>query len=161
MKDLLEYVVKNLVNNSEAVSVEETHDGSTVQLNLTVDPTDMGLIIGKGGQTIRAIRKLIGVRAMMEEVRVYINLVEPEGSSRTTQNDSEDQNPSEPGTDDDSKEEEAVGSVEPVSSVDTEDIEKESEDETDDDSGQARMTENTEAAETEPQESEEESEKQK
>ena len=82
MKDLLDYVVKNLVNNSEAVSVEETHDGSTVQLNLTVDPADMGLIIGKGGQTIRAIRKLIGVRAMMEEVRVYINLVEPEGSER-------------------------------------------------------------------------------
>ena len=83
MQDLLEYVVKNLVNKPEAVSVQTENQGeSTIALNLTVDPEDMGLIIGKGGQTIRAIRKLIGVRAMMENVRVYINLVEPEGSER-------------------------------------------------------------------------------
>ena len=81
MQDLLEYVVKNLVNKPEAVSVQTENQGeSTIALNLTVDPEDMGLIIGKGGQTIRAIRKLLTVRAIAENVRVNLQLNEPPGA---------------------------------------------------------------------------------
>ncbi len=79
MKDLLDYIVKNLVTNHEAVSIaEQTQDGN-VDLLLTVDPADMGLIIGKGGQTIRSIRKLLTVRAIAENVRVNLQLSEPQG----------------------------------------------------------------------------------
>lgn len=77
MKDLLEYIVKNLVSKPDATIIDETAQNGEVNLNLTVDPSDMGLIIGKGGQTIRAIRKLLTVRAIAENVRVNLQLNEP------------------------------------------------------------------------------------
>lgn len=77
MKDLLEYIVKNLVSKPDAILIDENSQNGEVNLNLTVDPSDMGLIIGKGGQTIRAIRKLLTVRAIAENVRVNLQLNEP------------------------------------------------------------------------------------
>lgn len=77
MKDLLNYIITSLVSKPEAVSIDEQAEEGNVTLNLTVDPSDMGLIIGKSGQTIRAIRKLMTVRAIAENVRISINLVEP------------------------------------------------------------------------------------
>lgn len=80
MKDLLSYIVTSLVTKPEAVSIDEENVEGSINLNLTVDPSDMGLIIGKGGQTIKSIRKLLIVRAMAENVRVNLQLIEPEGS---------------------------------------------------------------------------------
>lgn len=77
MKDLLEFIVTNLVSKPEAVKIDEQTEEGNVNLNLTVDPADMGLVIGKGGQTIRAIRKLLTVRAIAENVRVNLQLNEP------------------------------------------------------------------------------------
>lgn len=77
MKDLLEYIITNLVSKPEAIKIEQEEKNGEVNLNLTVDPSDMGLIIGKGGQTIRAIRKLLTVRAIAENVRVNLQLNEP------------------------------------------------------------------------------------
>lgn len=82
MKDLLNFIVTSLVTKPEAVKIEEQKQDGNVDLLLTVDSSDMGLIIGKGGQTIRAIRKLLTVRAIAENVRVNLTLVEPEGESR-------------------------------------------------------------------------------
>lgn len=79
MKDLLDYIVKNLVTKPDNVSIDEESNGGNVNLTLTVDPEDMGLIIGKSGQTIRAIRKLLTVRAIAENVRINLQLAEPEG----------------------------------------------------------------------------------
>ncbi len=80
MKDLLNFIVTSLVTKPEAVSIDEQIEEGTVNLNLTVDPSDMGLIIGKNGQTIRAIRKLLTVRAIAENVRVNLQLTEPAGA---------------------------------------------------------------------------------
>lgn len=80
MKDLLEFIVTNLVTKPEAVTVEEQSQDGNVDLLLTVDPEDMGLIIGKSGQTIRAIRKLLTVRAIAENVRVNLQLNDPQGN---------------------------------------------------------------------------------
>lgn len=77
MKDLLSFIVTNLVTKPEAIVIDEQRDNGTVNLNLTVDPSDMGIIIGKSGQTIRAIRKLLTVRAIAENVRVNLQLTEP------------------------------------------------------------------------------------
>lgn len=77
MKELLEYIVKNLVSKPEAIKIDEQKSNGDVTLNLTVDPSDMGLIIGKGGGTIRSIRKLLTVRAIAENVRVNLQLTEP------------------------------------------------------------------------------------
>ena len=77
MKDLLNFIVTSLVTKPEAVSIDERNEDGNVDLILTVDPADMGLIIGKNGQTIRAIRKLLTVRAIAENVRVNLQLSEP------------------------------------------------------------------------------------
>jgi hypothetical protein len=85
MKDLLEYIAKNLVTKPEAVSIDEQSDNGNVNLTLSVDPSDMGLIIGKSGQTIRAIRKLLTVRAIAENVRVNLQLNEPDAQANTSE----------------------------------------------------------------------------
>lgn len=77
MKDLLNFIVTSLVTKPEAVLIDEQKEEEMVNLNLTVDPSDMGLIIGKSGQTIRAIRKLLTVRAIAENIRVNLQLTEP------------------------------------------------------------------------------------
>lgn len=77
MKDLLNFIVTSLVTKPEIVSIDEQKEEGNLNLNLTVDPADMGLIIGKNGQTIRAIRKLLTVRAIAENVRVNLQLTEP------------------------------------------------------------------------------------
>lgn len=79
MKDLLEYIAKNLVTKPDSVSVDEQKSNGNIDLTLTVDSEDMGLVIGKGGATIRAIRKILTVRAIAENVRVNLQLAEPEG----------------------------------------------------------------------------------
>lgn len=80
MKDLLNYIVTNLVTKPDTVLIDEAKDGTDITYTLTVDPEDMGLIIGKGGQTIRSIRKLLTVRAIAEGVRVNLQLNDPEGA---------------------------------------------------------------------------------
>src|SRR3989338_2245527 len=85
MKDLLSYIVTSLVTNPDAVVIDEQVQDGNVDLLLTVDPADMGLIIGKGGQTIRSIRKLLTVRAIAENVRINLQLSEPAGSEPTTE----------------------------------------------------------------------------
>ena len=77
MKDLLNFIVTNLVTKPESVAIDEQKDDGNINLNLTVDPSDMGIIIGKSGQTIRAIRRLLTVRAIAENIRVNLQLVEP------------------------------------------------------------------------------------
>ena len=76
MKDLAEYIIKQLVNNPEEVSIEEENSEEGLTLFVRVAPDDMGLIIGKGGATIKAIRKVLTIRAMADRVRVNIRLVE-------------------------------------------------------------------------------------
>lgn len=76
MQELVEYIVKSLVTNPEAVVVSEKNEDGNVSLSLRVDPQDMGLVIGKGGQMIKAIRKLLTVRAMADNVRVSLYLEE-------------------------------------------------------------------------------------
>lgn len=85
MKDLLSYIVTSIVSNPDAVIIDEQNNDGNIDLTLTVDPADMGLIIGKGGQTIRAIRKLLTVRAIAENVRVNLQLSEPAGGTPPTE----------------------------------------------------------------------------
>ncbi len=78
MKDLLDYMVKSLVSKPDEVQITEETEGDSVNLTLSVSPEDMGMVIGKSGQTIRAIRKLLIARAMAEgdNLRVNLNLLE-------------------------------------------------------------------------------------
>ncbi|MBI2017867.1 KH domain-containing protein [Candidatus Daviesbacteria bacterium] len=82
MKDLLNYIVTSLVSNPDAVSITEDKNDGEINLILTVDPKDMGLVIGKMGKTIRAIRKLLTVRAIAENIRVNLQLNDPQQSGQ-------------------------------------------------------------------------------
>lgn len=75
MKDLLEYIITNMVSKPEGVKIEEEVQDNLANFSLTVDPEDMGLVIGKAGHTIKAIRKLLIARAMAENNNLRVNLV--------------------------------------------------------------------------------------
>ena len=81
-KEFLEYVVKNLVDKPEKVEINRTVDEMGVLLSLTVDAEDMGKIIGREGNTAKAIRTLLRVVGMKNEARVNLKVNEPEGGLR-------------------------------------------------------------------------------
>lgn len=78
MKDLLDYLVKNLVSKPEAVVIKEETSENMLTFNVAVAQEDMGMIIGKAGQTIKALRRLLVARAIAENsnLRVNVNLEE-------------------------------------------------------------------------------------
>ena len=77
----LEYVVKSLVDNPNDVSIERTVDEMGVLITLTVNPADMGKIIGRQGNTAKAIRTLLRVIGMKTNARVNLKINEPAGST--------------------------------------------------------------------------------
>lgn len=81
-QEFVEYVVKEIVSNKDAVKVERSIDEKGVLLELTVDPSDMGVIIGKEGKTAKSIRTLLRVLGAKNDSRVNLKIVEPEGSER-------------------------------------------------------------------------------
>ena len=81
-KEFLEYVVKHLVDNPDDVKIERTVDEMGVLITLTVNPADMGKIIGRLGNTAKAIRTLLRIIGMKNNARVNLKINEPEGGSR-------------------------------------------------------------------------------
>ncbi len=79
-QDFVEYVVKALVNNPDAVSAERTIDERGVLITLKVDQRDMGTVIGRDGKTVVALRKLLKVVGAKNNARVNLKIYEPEGS---------------------------------------------------------------------------------
>jgi predicted RNA-binding protein YlqC (UPF0109 family) len=78
-KEFVEYVVKALVTQPDAVVVNRSVDDMGVLLELTVDPADMGKVIGKAGATAKSIRTLLRVLGAKNDARVNLKIVEPEG----------------------------------------------------------------------------------
>ncbi len=77
----LEYVVKALVDNPNDVKIERTVDEMGVLVKLTVGSADMGKIIGRQGNTAKAIRTLLRVIGMKNNSRVNLKINEPEGGT--------------------------------------------------------------------------------
>ena len=75
----LEFVVKDLVDNPNDVKIKRTVDEMGVLLTLDVNPQDMGKIIGRQGNTAKAIRTLLRVVGMKNNARVNLKIAEPEG----------------------------------------------------------------------------------
>ncbi len=78
-QDFLEFVVKALVDNPDDVRVNRTVDEMGVLLTLDVNKDDMGKIIGRAGNTAKAIRTLLRVVGMKYDARVNLKINEPEG----------------------------------------------------------------------------------
>lgn len=77
--EFLEYVVKALVDDPGAVKVDRKVDEMGVLLTLKVSAPDMGKIIGRSGNTAKAIRSLLRVVGMKNNARVNLKVEEPEG----------------------------------------------------------------------------------
>lgn len=76
MKDLVEYIAKNLVEKPEKVTVKEVAGDKSVIIELTVDRDDLGRIIGKKGRTARAMRTILNAAAMKQNKRATLEIVE-------------------------------------------------------------------------------------
>ncbi len=81
-EELLDLIVKALVDHPEDVKIDRKVDEMGVLLTLSVNPEDMGKIIGKSGNTAKAIRTLLRIVGMKDNARVNLKIDEPEGSSR-------------------------------------------------------------------------------
>lgn len=82
-QEFLEYSVKALVDNPDAVVTTRTIDQMGVLLTLTVHPDDMGKIIGKSGKTAESLRTLLRVVGMKHNARVNLKINEPAGGKRS------------------------------------------------------------------------------
>ncbi len=78
-KQFLEALVKALVDHPESVKINRTVDEMGVLLTLDVHAEDMGKIIGRSGNTAKAIRTLLRVVGMKHDARVNLKINEPEG----------------------------------------------------------------------------------
>ncbi|HUS52060.1 MAG TPA: KH domain-containing protein [Candidatus Bathyarchaeia archaeon] len=76
LENLLEYLVKSIVEKPQAVKISSSQAEDGLALILEVDPGDLGLIIGKKGKTIQAIRTLARMKASQEGKRVNIQLLD-------------------------------------------------------------------------------------
>jgi predicted RNA-binding protein YlqC (UPF0109 family) len=82
-QEFLEYVVKKIVSHPDEVETDRTVDERGVLLNLSVHPDDMGHVIGRQGQTARALRTLLKIVGAKNNARVNLKIEEPEGSNRS------------------------------------------------------------------------------
>jgi len=82
-QEFLEFVVKALVDHPEDVKLNRTVDEMGVLLILDLNPEDMGKVIGKKGNTAKAIRTLLRVVGMKHQARVTLKINEPEGSTKS------------------------------------------------------------------------------
>ncbi len=79
----LDFLIKALVDHPEKVQINRTVDEMGVLMTLTVDPIDMGKIIGRQGNTAKAIRTLLRVVGMKNNARVNLKINEPEGGMKS------------------------------------------------------------------------------
>ena len=78
----LDFVVRNLVDHPDDVKIVRKVDEMGVLLTLTVNPEDMGQVIGRSGNTARALRALLRIMGMKSHARVNLKIEEPEGGRR-------------------------------------------------------------------------------
>jgi predicted RNA-binding protein YlqC (UPF0109 family) len=76
MKDLIEYIVKALVDNPDKVVVKEIAGEKSIIYELRVGEGDLGKVIGKEGRTAKAIRTIITAAAMKQGKRTVLEIIE-------------------------------------------------------------------------------------
>ena len=76
MKELIEYVVKTLVDHPDDLRITEIEGERTIVFELRCHPDDVGKVIGKSGKTVGAIRTLLGTVAARQNRRAMLEVVE-------------------------------------------------------------------------------------
>ncbi len=80
-QEFLQYLIQCIVDHPEAVKLERRIDGLGVLLTLQVHKDDMGLVVGRQGATVNAIRNLLRIVGVKTNARVNLKISEPEGST--------------------------------------------------------------------------------
>ena len=75
-EQFIEFIVKSLVNNPDEVSIERSIDEKGVLLELTVDPEDLGRVIGKRGATAQSMRTLLRALGTKNDARYNLKIVD-------------------------------------------------------------------------------------
>ena len=75
MKELLEYILQGLVSKPENVKIEEEVKGDNIDYTVTVDPEDLGSVIGRGGRIANSIRTVVRSSAKKTNKRVNIKFM--------------------------------------------------------------------------------------
>lgn len=78
MKELVEYIIRSIVDYPDQVTVHETTTQTMIVVEVGVSQSDMGRVIGKGGKVINSIRALLDVAAGKQGKRVSLELMETE-----------------------------------------------------------------------------------
>lgn len=77
MKDTLKEIVAAIVENPDKIEIEESQgENGTINYEITVDSSDMGRLIGKGGKVIKSVRNVMKIPAIKENKRIYISLAD-------------------------------------------------------------------------------------
>ena len=74
MKELIQFVARAIVDNPDAVKVEEEQDGDRIVFHLYVADEDMGKVIGRQGRIANAMRDLLKVAAVRNDTRVSLEI---------------------------------------------------------------------------------------
>jgi predicted RNA-binding protein YlqC (UPF0109 family) len=80
--EFLEFIIKSLVENPDAVKVSRRVDDMGVFIELVVDPVDMGKIIGRNGHTAQAIRTVMKAFGKKHQANISIQIKEPESGAK-------------------------------------------------------------------------------
>jgi len=75
MKDLLEYIIKSIVTEPDAVKITEENSDEGLLFKLEVAPDDKGRVIGRQGRVAQALRTLLRVKAAREDTRVRLEII--------------------------------------------------------------------------------------
>lgn len=76
MKDLLDYILRNILGEKSKFEIFEEDDGSIVKLTVKTADDEGGMVIGKGGKVIKAIRNILRIKATLEKKKIIL-LVNP------------------------------------------------------------------------------------
>ncbi len=76
MKDAVEKIIRSIVGEPDAVTVDEITDGRNVRLEVRVAEHDMGRVIGREGRTVKAIRSVLFAAGQKQGKRFHLDLVE-------------------------------------------------------------------------------------
>ncbi len=74
MKELIDYIARELVESPDDVVIEEEWDGHRNVIHLDVADDDMGKVIGRGGRVAEAMRALLKVAAAREDTRATLDI---------------------------------------------------------------------------------------
>ena len=76
MKELVQFLARQLVNNPDAVEVKEVHGDTASVLELRVAKEDLGRVIGKQGRTVKSIRTILNAVAWRTNRKIVLEIIE-------------------------------------------------------------------------------------